>query len=94
MREKEVEAYLVKRMKEIGGVAYKFTSPARRGVPDRLCLFPNQRMMFVELKRPGGSTTKLQDYEHERITYLGQRVDVIDSKEKVDLLIQESQTWN
>lgn len=83
----------MKRMKEIGGVAYKFTSPSRRGVPDRLCLFPNERMMFVELKAPGSVTSKLQDHEHRRIEFLGQRVDVIDSKEKVDRLIKESMTW-
>jgi hypothetical protein len=36
--EKQIEAYLVKRVKEAGGIAYKFTSPQRRSVPDRLVL--------------------------------------------------------
>lgn len=38
MLEKTIEAHLVKRVKERGGVAYKFTSPQRRSVPDRLVL--------------------------------------------------------
>jgi hypothetical protein len=37
-RERDVEAHLVKRVKEAGGIAYKFTSPQRRSVPDRLVL--------------------------------------------------------
>jgi hypothetical protein len=36
--EKQIEAHLVKRVKEAGGIAYKFTSPQRRSVPDRLVL--------------------------------------------------------
>lgn len=93
LRERDIEAYLVRKMQEIGGIAFKFTSPSRRGVPDRLCLFPNGRMMFVELKRPGAKPTKLQEREHRRIQYLGQRVDVLDSKEQVLTLIEESNTW-
>jgi len=40
MLERVIEAYLVQKVKELGGIAYKFTSPQRRSVPDRLCLFP------------------------------------------------------
>ena len=39
--EKAVEAYLVKRMREIRGKAYKWVSPGNNGVPDRICLFPS-----------------------------------------------------
>lgn len=38
MRESQIEQYLVKRVKEAGGIAYKFTSPQRRSVPDRIVL--------------------------------------------------------
>lgn len=38
MLEKKVEEHLCKRVKELGGIAYKFTSPQRRSVPDRLVL--------------------------------------------------------
>lgn len=38
MLEKKVEEHLCKRVKEAGGIAYKFTSPQRRSVPDRLVL--------------------------------------------------------
>ena len=34
--EKDVEQYLCKRVKEMGGKAYKFVSPGNAGVPVRL----------------------------------------------------------
>ena len=37
-RESAIEEYLVKRTKSRGEIAYKFTSPQRRSVPDRLVL--------------------------------------------------------
>lgn len=44
-REKDVEERLRRKVRsELGGIAYKFTSPARRSVPDRLvCLPPTGR---------------------------------------------------
>ena len=41
MREKEVEAALVKAAKKRNGLALKFVSPGLSGVPDRLVLMPN-----------------------------------------------------
>ena len=37
-RESAIEEHLVKKVKANGGIAYKFTSPQRRSVPDRLVL--------------------------------------------------------
>ena len=81
IREKDIETALVKRIKDLGGLPYKFTSPGHRAVPDRLCLLPGGRTLFIELKRPGGRPTALQAHEHERLRGLGFEVLVIDSKE-------------
>ena len=50
MLESEIEKYLVKRVKQIGGKAYKFTSPAHRGVPDRILVLPRGHVIFCEVK--------------------------------------------
>lgn len=84
--EKEIEAYLRTRIKKLGGVAYKFTSPGNDGVPDRLVLLPGGQTEFVELKAPGKKPSKLQMVQINRIKALGFKVYVIDSKEKVDML--------
>lgn len=85
MLEKTIEAHLVKRVKESGGIAYKFTSPQRRSVPDRLVVLPGGRFEFVELKAPGKKPTPMQSREHERLRALGCIVRVIDTKEEVEV---------
>lgn len=80
--EGDVERALVKRVeKELGGSCEKFTSPGRRSVPDRICLFPGGRIIFVELKAPGKTPSKLQQRDHERRRAMGFDVRVIDNLE-------------
>ena len=87
MLEKDIEWYLVKRVKALGGIAYKFTSPQRRSVPDRLCLLPGGVFFFVELKAPGKKPTPQQEREHLRIKALGIPCHVADNKEHVDTIL-------
>jgi hypothetical protein len=47
--EKTIEAYLVRQVAKIGGVAEKFTSPNRRSVPDRLVLLPAPKMIDIDM---------------------------------------------
>lgn len=89
MLERDVEAYLVAQVKTLGGMAVKHTSPARRSVPDRLVLLPLGRVVFIELKRPGGKPTEAQLREHDRLRALGMDVRVIDTKEGVSAFIEE-----
>lgn len=89
MLEKTVETYLVDRVRAAGGDAYKFSSPARVSVPDRIVVFPPARIYFVEVKRPGGKPTRGQLREHERLRALGCDVRVIDSREGVDAFVQK-----
>ncbi len=80
MLEKEIEKHLVDKVSMAGGLALKFTSPARRNVPDRICLFPRGRVVFVECKAPGKKPTAGQQREHDRLRHLGFPVVVMDSK--------------
>ena len=79
MRESELEKKLVSHIKNLGGIAYKFSSPNRKSVPDRLCIMPNRRVFFVELKAEGKLPTRLQHHEHELLRSLGHTVLVIDN---------------
>ncbi|MFA6718368.1 MAG: VRR-NUC domain-containing protein [Prevotella sp.] len=88
MLERDIENYLVRKVKAKGGIAYKFTSPQRRSVPDRLVVLPRGRIFFVELKAPGKKPTRLQVREHEILRGVGQLVFVVDSKAGVDALIR------
>lgn len=81
MLEKTVEKVLVARVKELGGIAYKWLSTGRTGVPDRIVLLPNGKITFVELKSPTGKLTVRQEREHETIRNLGFEVVVINNVE-------------
>ena len=87
MRESVIEAYLVRCVKALGGEAYKYKSPNRANVPDRIVLLPGGRIHFVECKAPDEPCTAGQLREHNRLRVLGFDVKVIDSKEQVGKFI-------
>lgn len=84
MTESDIERVLVERVGAAGGIAYKFTSPSRRSVPDRVVLMPGRAAQFVEVKAPGAKPTKAQQREHARITAAGGVVWVIDGADGVE----------
>lgn len=53
MLESSLESSVRDYVRKCGGRAFKFVSPGTPGVPDRICVFPGARIVFVELKRPG-----------------------------------------
>jgi len=79
MLEKDIENALVRRVKTLGGMCEKFTSPGRRSVPDRIITLPNGKIVFVEVKNTGKKPTELQLRDHERRRALGCDVRVIDN---------------
>ena len=89
MTEKWVEELLVRRVKEFGGVAYKFVSPGNAGVPDRLIILPGGEIFFVELKATGKRERALQVQVQEQMRKLGAVVfSSVDSGEKVEEVIR------
>ena len=89
MLEKQIETALVKRVKSLGGMAEKFTSPNRRSVPDRLVTLPGGRIIFVELKATGKKPTDAQLRDHLRRRILGCDIRVIDSLEQIAIFPEE-----
>lgn len=88
MREREVEQYFIRRVREAGGLQRKFVSPGHKGVPDRICGFDGGRFSFVELKRPTKTAEAHQAREHKRWRDLGFVVFVLDTKAAVDVFIE------
>jgi hypothetical protein len=94
MRERDVEAYLVKRVRDLGGECRKVQWIGRVGAPDRLVMLPPEAYVddahcciWVELKAPGEKARPSQVREHERMRAMGQRVVVIDSIDGVEELL-------
>ena len=92
MRERTLERKLVEAVTRVGGLALKFVSPGMAGVPDRLLLFPEGKIAFVEMKAPGKHPTKLQRLRHAQLRDLGFRVYVIDSVHQIGEMLHEIST--
>ena len=87
-RERDVERKLRKRVEGMGGICFKFLSGVS-GVPDRICLFRDGVIVFVEVKRYGEKPRKIQKRQMERIRELGFNVRVVDSEEDIERLIMD-----
>ena len=84
MKESTIEKHLVTQVKALGGMAYKFTSPAHRGVADRVVCLPDGQTWFVELKAPGGRLSELQKIFQSDMARMNQRYVCLWSKEHVE----------
>ena len=85
--EKVVERKLVEFVKINNGMCIKLLCDQLIGLPDRLCLFPNHKIVFVETKTTGQKPRRIQAYMHKKLRALGFRVEVIDSIEGVKQFI-------
>ena len=89
MRETVVESRLVRRAKERGGWAVKWSPVGLRGMPDRIVLAAGGRIAFVETKAPGQAPRPLQISRMKKLRSLGFDCYVADTPEKVDKFIRE-----
>lgn len=84
MKESEIEAYLAWTVERMGGRAYKFVSPAQRGVADRIVCLPNGHTWFIELKTKKGRLSPLQQMFAAEMVRLNQKHAVLWNKEEID----------
>lgn len=89
--EADVEAYGIREANKRGWSFEKFTSPQKRGVPDRLgatgenLFHPHGLFFFVEFKAPYQIATDSQQADHLRRRTKGHLVFVCDCYEQVDM---------
>jgi hypothetical protein len=82
--ERVIEKKFVERVKLLGGLCEKFTSPSNRGVPDRICIMPNGVLVFAEMKSTVGKLSPLQMLKKEQYEKLGHRYVIISSVEDIN----------
>lgn len=86
IRESQVEGYLHRRVKELGGSHRRLKWIGRRGANDDLILLPG-RHLLVECKRPGKEPEAHQVREHERLRAAGFEVHTVSSYDEIDALL-------
>jgi len=88
MKEKIVENHFVWAIERIGGKTYKFTSPGRKGVADRIACLPDGSTWFVELKTKGGRLSVLQKMFMSDMALLNQKYACLWTTEQIDEFIK------
>lgn len=86
IRERDVEAYLVRKVKAAGGEVRKVQWIGRRGAPDRLVML--RGVAFIEVKRPGKKPTSAQAREMKRMVANGAEATYVSTFDEVDRVIE------
>lgn len=89
MLEKDIEARLGKLVKAHGGLYYKFVSPSNPGVPDRIIIAPDGRVIFVELKTEIGHLQHIQEWQISEMRKRGADVRVVQGLAAAKALVAE-----
>jgi hypothetical protein len=88
MLESDIEKRLVREIRKIGGMAYKFVSPGNTGVPDRIVILPGV-ITFVELKTETGRLSTNQIRQIGKLRNLGVEVKVIHGTKELEEFLNE-----
>lgn len=76
--EATVEKHFCEAVSANGGIQFKLRTPGKDGAPDRMAIFPYNRVFFVELKRPkGGRIRDLQFLWAELALTVGTNVEFL-----------------
>lgn len=91
MTENVLEKKICQCIKKRGGKAFKWLCPSTAGVPDRIAIFPQGNIIFIEVKRPDGTgrLSKRQQFMREKLEALGCMVWVVDSLDWLERSLEE-----
>lgn len=89
MKESQIEAKLVRMVRDRGGLCYKFVSPGNPGVPDRLIITPAGRTVYVELKTETGRLASIQKWQLREMQKRGADVRVVKGMDQARALVEE-----
>ena len=89
LTEASIEKRLVEGVKKLGGMCLKFVSPSTPGVPDRIVITADGRVIFVELKTEIGRLSKIQKYVTGEMLKRGADVRIVKGLDQVKQLLVE-----
>lgn len=76
MTEKQYQTFLIKEYEDLGYYVIKLITTNRNGIPDLLCMKPNENI-FIEVKSDKGKLTELQKFRHNELRQKGFKVMVL-----------------
>jgi Holliday junction resolvase len=70
MTEQAIQRKLIKQLEADDYYVIKLTVTNKTGIPDLIALKPNE-VRFIEVKRPNGKVSKIQEYRIKELRSLG-----------------------
>ncbi len=76
MREQQIQSKKIKELEEKGYYVIKLINTNKNGIPDIIAIPPNSDVLFVEVKRPDGKVTKLQEFRMKELKEHGIKTEI------------------
>ena len=76
MSEQKIQFKKIKELEQQGYYVIKLTTPNKNGIPDLIAIPKDSDVLFVEVKKPGGKLSKLQEYRIKELEKHGVRTEV------------------
>lgn len=71
MTESVIQRRMIEKLEKLGCLVIKIIRANKSGIPDLLVLVPGGKAIFIEVKKPGGKPSKLQEYYIAQLRLLG-----------------------
>ncbi len=76
MTEQQIQAKKIKELESLGYYVIKLTLTNKNGIPDLIAIPKNCNVEFIEVKKPNGKLSKLQEYRIDELKKHGVKVEV------------------
>lgn len=76
MTEQQIQSKKIKELEAQGYYVIKLVMTNKPGIPDLIAIPPNADILFVEVKKPDGKLSKLQEFRKKELESHGIRVEV------------------
>jgi Holliday junction resolvase-like predicted endonuclease len=76
MTEQKIQFKKIKELEQLGYYVIKLTTTNKNGIPDLIAIPQNSDVLFVEVKKPGGKLSKLQEYRLKELKEHGLKTEV------------------
>ena len=76
MKEQQIQSKKIKELEAQGFYVIKLTTTNKNGIPDLIAIPANSDVLFVEVKKPDGKMSKLQEFRKKELEAHGVKVEI------------------
>jgi Holliday junction resolvase len=80
MKEQQIQTKKIKELEDEGYYVIKLINTNKNGIPDLIAIPKNSDVLFVEVKKPDGKLSKLQEFRLKELEKHGIKVEVFKGK--------------